>query len=191
MNTQQDTTGETQDELTTNSGTARVPARNDVPESDGSPATTANAMFAGSENGADEFKAAATMSLRASQSSEARPMQKRRFLAGLVLSSLGIGLMLIVAVGALQNAGLNGRLSLPVVGLCMIIGLMLLGGGFGIMATSAPTFDDHEFDRLVRSGDNDRSLATRSVAPEPGFPSDRPVGDPGNVSLSQTSQSAA
>ncbi|MEQ9406701.1 MAG: hypothetical protein RIK87_03205 [Fuerstiella sp.] len=83
----------------------------------------------------------------------ARPMQKQRFLMGLVFSTLGIGLMLIVAVGTLQGFGINGRLSLPVVGLCMIIGLMLLGGGFGIMATAAPTFDDDEFERMVRAGD--------------------------------------
>lgn len=60
--------------------------------------------------------------------------------------------MLMVAVGTLQNLGINGRLSLPAVGLCMIVGLMLLGGGFGIMATSAATFDDHEFDRLMEAG---------------------------------------
>ncbi len=60
--------------------------------------------------------------------------------------------MLMVAAGTLQNLGINGRLSLPAVGLCMIVGLMLLGGGFGIMATSAATFDDHEFDRLMEAG---------------------------------------
>lgn len=84
----------------------------------------------------------------------ARPMQKRRFLMGLVFSAAGIGLMLVVAAGAVQDAGFHGRLSLPVVGFCMIIGLMLLGGGFGVMATAAPTFDDNEFDRLVQAGES-------------------------------------
>ncbi len=60
--------------------------------------------------------------------------------------------MLMVAAGTLQNLGVDGRLSLPAVGLCMIVGLMLLGGGFGIMATSAGTFDDGEFDRLMEAG---------------------------------------
>ncbi len=82
-----------------------------------------------------------------------RPMQKARFVWGLFLSASGMGLMLVVAAGALHGAGVNGRLSLPVVGLCMIIGLMLLGGGFGIMATASPTFDDDEFDRLMQAGD--------------------------------------
>jgi|GEM_PF-2250877 len=81
--------------------------------------------------------------------SKARPMQKRRFLSGLLFSSLGISLMLMVAVGTLHGFGIQGRLSLPVVGLCMIFGLMLLGGGFGVMATAAPTFDDNEFNRLL------------------------------------------
>jgi hypothetical protein len=82
----------------------------------------------------------------------ARPMKKCRFLAGLILSTCGVATMLMVAAGTLQNLGINGRMSLPAVGLCMIVGLMLLGGGFGIMATSAATFDDHEFDRLMESG---------------------------------------
>lgn len=82
----------------------------------------------------------------------ARPMQKKRFIVGLMLSSSGIGLMLTVAAGALQTMGANGRLSLPIVGLCMVLGLMMLGGGFGLMATAAPTFDDDEFDRLMQAG---------------------------------------
>ncbi len=87
----------------------------------------------------------------------ARPMQIKRFLSGLVFAAGGIGLMLCVAVGALQDAGADGKLSLPAVAICMVIGLMLLGGGFGVMATAAPTFDDGEFDRLLRQGN--QSLA--------------------------------
>lgn len=81
-----------------------------------------------------------------------RPMQLKRFLSGLVFAAGGIGLMLCVAVGALQDAGADGDLSLPAVAICMVIGLMLLGGGFGVMATAAPTFDDGEFERLLRKG---------------------------------------
>lgn len=84
--------------------------------------------------------------------STAKPMQKRRFLMGLLTAGGGIGLMLCVAVGALQSAGASGHLSLPAVSICMVVGLMLLGGGFGVMATAAPKFDDDEFDRLLRMG---------------------------------------
>ncbi|HIE99026.1 MAG TPA: hypothetical protein EYG03_13210 [Planctomycetes bacterium] len=90
--------------------------------------------------------------MKTSTPRDSRPMRKLRFLTGLVLSACGVATMLMVAAGTLQNLGVNGRLSLPAVGLCMIVGLMLLGGGFGIMATSAATFDDREFDRLMEAG---------------------------------------
>ena len=77
---------------------------------------------------------------------------------GLLFAGMGIGLMLAVAVGALQDFGLSGRLSLPAVGISMIAGLTLVGGGFGVMATAAPSFDDDEFDRLVESGESGSSL---------------------------------
>ncbi len=82
-----------------------------------------------------------------------RPMQKGRFCMGLIFSTLGMSTMLLVAIGAFRGIGVNGRLSLPVVAVCMILGLMLLGGGFGVMATASPTFDDAEFERLMQSGE--------------------------------------
>ena len=89
-----------------------------------------------------------------SRQKKVRPMQRQRFVFGLLFSCVGIGLMLMVAAGTLQGAGLNGRLSLPVVGLFMILGLMLLGGGFGVMATAAAGFDDNEFERLMNGEKN-------------------------------------
>ncbi len=82
-----------------------------------------------------------------------RPLQKRRFGTGLLLSVAGMFTILVVAFGGLQDAGLRGRVSLPVIGLCVIAGVMMLGGGFGLMATAAPGFDDDEFERLMRAGD--------------------------------------
>jgi len=83
-----------------------------------------------------------------------QPMQKRRFASGLAIATSGIGLMMFVAMGALRDVGADGHFSLPAVALCMVIGLMMLGGGFGIMATAAPKFDDDEFERLMRLGDD-------------------------------------
>lgn len=77
------------------------------------------------------------------------PMRIKRFLFGMLIAAGGIALMLIVAFGMLQGWGVNKNLSLPAIGLCMILGLMMLGGGFGVMATAAGTFDDDEFDRLM------------------------------------------
>jgi hypothetical protein len=104
-----------------------------------------------------------------SQPKPARPMQVKRFLSGMVFAGSGIGLMLCVAVGALHDAGADGKLSLPAVALCMVIGLMLLGGGFGVMATAAPTFDDDEFARLLRQGN--QPLAGERCDNEPFTPS--------------------
>jgi hypothetical protein len=108
----------------------------------------------------------------------ARPMQIRRFIFGLLLSTLGLGGMLLVAVSAFRGGRFAGDLSLPAIGLSMIAGLMLLGGGFGIMATASPTFDDQEFERLVQLGeqglpvsqpypeDEDRTLQVEDGEPQ-------------------------
>lgn len=77
------------------------------------------------------------------------PMQIKRFLFGMLIAAGGIAMMLIVAFGMLQGWGVHKDLSLPAIGLCMILGLMMLGGGFGVMATASGTFDDDEFDRLM------------------------------------------
>lgn len=81
--------------------------------------------------------------------SEPRPFQPKPFFFGLILATGGIGLMLFVAAGALHDAGGAGAVSLPATGLFMVLGLMMLGGGFGQMAISSPQFDDTEFQRLL------------------------------------------
>lgn len=78
-----------------------------------------------------------------------KPMQVRQFIRGFFITGGGLGLMLVVIVGVLRDLGVEGRLSLPVTAVCMVLGLMMLGGGFGLMATAAPGFDDDEFDRLL------------------------------------------
>lgn len=82
-----------------------------------------------------------------------RPMRVMQFIRGMLLASIGVGLMLAVAFGVLHGWGIKGDMTMPVIGLCMILGLMFLGGGFGLMATASGTFDDDEFDRLM-AGEN-------------------------------------
>lgn len=79
-------------------------------------------------------------------------MDKGRFASGLLLSSVGIGCLLLIAVGTLQQAGIAERFSMPIVACAAIMGIMMLGGGFGLMATAAAGFDDGEFDRLMEAG---------------------------------------
>jgi hypothetical protein len=81
-----------------------------------------------------------------------RAMDKGRFASGLLLSSVGIACLLMIALGALQQANIAARFSMPIVACAAIMGIMMLGGGFGLMATAAAGFDDGEFDRLMEAG---------------------------------------
>jgi|GEM_PF-4582529 len=81
-----------------------------------------------------------------------RAMDKGRFASGLLLSSVGIGCLLMIAVGTLQQSDIAERFSMPIVACAAIMGIMMLGGGFGLMATAAAGFDDREFDRLLEAG---------------------------------------
>lgn len=92
-----------------------------------------------------------TPDVTAKPSNGPTPMQVKRFLFGMLIAAGGIALMLIVAFGMLQG-WVHKDLSLAAIGLCMILGLMMLGGGFGVMATASGTFDDDEFDRLMAGG---------------------------------------
>lgn len=89
------------------------------------------------------------------RNAEPRPFKPQQFLFGMALSAGGVGLMLFVAAGALHDVGAGGAISLPATGLCMILGLMLLGGGFGQMAVSSPRFDDTEFQRMLNGDTED------------------------------------
>lgn len=91
----------------------------------------------------------------------ARAMRVGRFLTGMLITTVGVGLILTVAFGLLHG-WIDSDFSLPLVGLCMVFGLMFLGGGFGVMATSSGTFDDDEFDRLM-AGENPRRDAAHET----------------------------
>ncbi len=94
-----------------------------------------------------------------------KTLNKGRFATGLLLSSSGVGLLLFVAVGMLQQFGLNGWFSLPIVAITAIGGIMMLGGGFGLMATAAPSLDDGEFERLMEAGNISDVCQEHSEAP--------------------------
>ena len=47
---------------------------------------------------------------------------------------------------------LGGDFTLVLVAIGVLTGVMMLGGGFGLMATAASGFDDGEFDRLIDAG---------------------------------------
>ena len=114
-------------------------------------------------------------------------MKVGRFLMGMLTSAVGVTTMLVVAFGVFQGWGMDERLSLPVIAISMILGLMLLGGGFGVMATSAGTFDDDEFERLMAG--EQRRFDEEGNATLPKLTSDLPVEDGRERSTQSTSAS--
>ena len=81
-----------------------------------------------------------------------RAMRPMRFSLGVLISTTGIGMILSVALGMFQIRKFGGDMSLLIVGFVVLLGVMFLGGGFGVMATSSAGFDESEFDRLSSAG---------------------------------------
>ena len=113
-----------------------------------------------------------------------RALRVRHFAIGLLLTSSGVAILLLVALGAIQQSGMAVGLPLLVVAIFAIIGIMLLGGGFGLMATATPGLDDGEFNRLMHAGDPqpsrfDETAALKNVETF-GFASDETPGDVAN-----------
>ena len=102
-------------------------------------------------------------------------MQVKRFLLGMLTAAIGVTTMLIVAFGVFQGWGMDDRLSLPVIAISMILGLVLLGGGFGVMATSAGTFDDDEFERLMAGEQRRFDEQGNAALPPPKVTSETPA----------------
>lgn len=71
-----------------------------------------------------------------------RPFRPARFAAGLAMTTAGVGLILFVGVRVLDLRILAGEFAMALVGFCVLSGIMLLGAGFGLMATAAASFDE-------------------------------------------------
>ena len=84
-----------------------------------------------------------------------RTFRLRRFLGGFSLSALGMALILTVGVSLMHVRAMGSEFAMPLVGLAVIIGVMCVGGGFGLMATSYSGFDEQEFDRLMQGEEPD------------------------------------
>lgn len=92
-----------------------------------------------------------------------RKFQPLRFAMGLLSTTSGMALILGVALRVFELRDISGDFAMPLNGICVLIGVMMLGGGFGVMATSSSGFDEDEFDRLATAGNISAvSLSTRS-----------------------------
>lgn len=81
-----------------------------------------------------------------------RKLRPLRFATGLCLTTFGMGMVLFVGIRMLEVQQIGGNFALLVVAGSVLTGVMLLGGGFGLMATASSGFDEQEFDRLARAG---------------------------------------
>ncbi|MBC7967557.1 MAG: hypothetical protein H7Z17_16710 [Fuerstia sp.] len=92
-----------------------------------------------------------------------RKFQPLRFAMGLLSTTSGVALILGVALRVFELRNISGDFAMPLNGICVLIGVMLLGGGFGVMTTSSSGFDEDEFDRLATAGNISAvSKSTRS-----------------------------
>ena len=81
-----------------------------------------------------------------------RTFRPQRFAIGLLSTTSGVALILGIGFRAVEMRDVGGDFTPPLIGILVLIGVILLGGGFGVMATSSSGFDEEEFDRLASAG---------------------------------------
>ncbi|MDA1232102.1 MAG: hypothetical protein O2856_15115 [Planctomycetota bacterium] len=81
-----------------------------------------------------------------------RQFQPLRFAIGLTCTASGVALILGIGLRIIEIQNFSSDVSTPLIAICVLTGVMLLGGGFGVMTTSSSGFDDAEFDRLAVAG---------------------------------------
>ncbi len=77
-----------------------------------------------------------------------------RFVWGLLLSGLGMASILMVGFSLTHIRRFGVDTALPVIALSILVGIMLLGGGFGLMATASAGIADHEFQASFHGAPN-------------------------------------
>jgi hypothetical protein len=97
-------------------------------------------------------------------SAERKKLRPLRFATGLCLTTFGMGMVLFVGVRMLEVQQIGGNFALLIVAGSVLTGVMLLGGGFGLMATASSGFDEQEFDRLAHAG-NISAVVTSAEKP--------------------------
>ena len=90
--------------------------------------------------------------IAADQLQPPRPLKPLRFAFGMLLTGCGMAMILLIGIRLIEVRLTGGDVSMPFVAVGVLIGVILLGGGFGIMASSSSGFDEDEFDRLAEAG---------------------------------------
>ncbi len=86
------------------------------------------------------------------QSQPPRPLKPLRFALGMLLTGFGMAIILLIGIRLIEVRLTGGDVAMPFVAVGVLIGVILLGGGFAIMASSSSGFDEDEFDRLAEAG---------------------------------------
>ena len=81
-----------------------------------------------------------------------KQFQPLRFTVGLCCTASGVAIILGIGLRVVEMQDVSNDFAMPLIAVCVLTGVMLLGGGFGVMATSSSGFDEAEFDRLATAG---------------------------------------
>lgn len=81
-----------------------------------------------------------------------RKFQPLRFSMGLLCTAAGVALIFGAGLRVIEMRGVVSDFTMPLIWIAVLMGVMLVGGGFGVMATSSSGFDEAEFDRLATAG---------------------------------------
>lgn len=92
--------------------------------------------------------------LAAPSATRIRPFRLMRFAWGLLLSALGMASILMVGFSLTHIRRFGVDTALPFIALSILIGIMLLGGGFGLMATASAGLADDEFQASFHGAPN-------------------------------------
>lgn len=103
---------------------------------------------------------------------EPRRMQPLQFACGVLVTTAGMGLILLVGIKMLEVRQIAGDFALGLVAIGVLTGVTLLGGGFGLMATASGGFDEREFDQLIKAGNISSADSTKlpSATPQGSHP---------------------
>ena len=86
------------------------------------------------------------------QSQPPRPLKPLRFAVGMLLTGCGMAMILLIGIRLIEVRLTGGDLVMPLVVVGVLTGVILLGSGFALMASSSSGFDEDEFDRLAEAG---------------------------------------
>lgn len=116
------------------------------------PALARDPMLSGNSNDAILKPITSENAFMSEVPAEPQRMRPLQFAFGVLITTAGMGLILLVGIKMLEVREIAGDFALGLVAVGVLTGVTLLGGGFGLMATASGGFDEREFDQLLKAG---------------------------------------